>query len=80
MEIRASQDLPAHFTWAIRDWGKLDQCSDKPLPSETLARAAAEAEIAWLLEVRSGVPRSPAGLARLTCRRSTGSRARRRRS
>jgi len=48
-EVRASRDRPGHFTWVIRDRGKLYRRSDKPHSSETLARAAAEAEIERLL-------------------------------
>ena len=50
LEIKASRNLAGHYTWAIRDRGKLYRRSDKPHPSEAEARAAAEAEIERLLD------------------------------
>ena len=50
IEIRASCDVAGHFTWAIRDHGKLCRASYQPEPSEEQALALAEAEVARLLE------------------------------
>jgi hypothetical protein len=50
LEIRASRDFAGHFTWVIRDRGKLFRRSDCPHPSPERARAAGEAEIGRLLD------------------------------
>ncbi|WP_336492576.1 hypothetical protein [Methylobacterium nigriterrae] len=52
LEVMSSRYMAGHFTWVIRDRGKLYRRSDKPHPSETTARAEAEAEIARLLRER----------------------------
>ena len=49
LEIRPSRDAAEHFTWAIRDHGKLCRASYRPVPSEVQARAIAEAEVIRLL-------------------------------
>ena len=50
IEVRPSRDVAGHFTWAIRDHGKLCRASYRPEPSEERARALAEAEVARLLK------------------------------
>ena len=52
LEVLPSQDVPGHFTWAIRDRGKLYRRSDWPHPSEAQARAEAEAEMKKLVGMR----------------------------
>ncbi|ACL62690.1 conserved hypothetical protein (plasmid) [Methylobacterium nodulans ORS 2060] len=52
LEVRPSRDVAGHYTWAIRDHGKLYRRSDWPYPSEAEARAVAEAEIARLVAQR----------------------------
>lgn len=48
LEILPSRDAPGHYTWAIRDHGKLYRRSDRPHPSEAQARVVAEAELVKL--------------------------------
>ena len=54
LEIRPSRDAAEHFTWAIRDHGKLCRASYQPQRSKEQAQEIAEAELARLLE-RDGV-------------------------
>ncbi|WFT77586.1 MULTISPECIES: hypothetical protein [unclassified Methylobacterium] len=49
LEIRPSRDAAGHYTWAIRDHGKLYRRSDRPHRSEAEAREVAEAELARLM-------------------------------
>ncbi len=49
LEIRPCEEPEGHFTWVIRERGKLLQRSDKPHSSEALARKRGEAEIERLL-------------------------------
>jgi len=42
LEIRPCEKPEGHFTWVIRDRGKLLQRSDKPHSSEALARRRGE--------------------------------------
>lgn len=50
LEIRPSRDATGHFTWAIRDRGKLCRASYRPYASQEQARATAEHELARLNE------------------------------
>jgi hypothetical protein len=52
LEILPSRDVSGHFTWAIRDRGKLYRRSDWPHASEAGARAIAEAEMMKLSKMR----------------------------
>ena len=52
LEILPSRYVPGHFTWAIRDRGKLSRRSDWPHPSEAQARAVAEGELVKLTSMR----------------------------
>ena len=45
IEIGASKQGAGHYTWAIRDRGKLFRRSDTPYPSEGQARVVALAEL-----------------------------------
>lgn len=45
IEIKASRHAAGHYTWAIRDRGKLFRRSDSPYPSEEQARVVALAEL-----------------------------------
>ena len=49
LEIKPCEKPEGHFTWVIRERGKLLQRSDKPHASEALARRRGEAEIERLL-------------------------------
>ncbi|MER2268544.1 hypothetical protein [Methylobacterium oxalidis] len=49
-EIKPCEKPDGHFTWIIRERGKLLQRSDKPHSSEELARNKGEAEIERLLD------------------------------
>ena len=49
VEVRPSREIASHFTWAIRDHGKLCRASYRPEPSDAQARAIAEVEVAQLL-------------------------------
>jgi len=62
VEVRPSRHDPGHFTWAIRDRGKLVRGSYRPHTSEHAARAVAEAEVERLI----GQVRTQAGQARDT--------------
>lgn len=53
VEVRPSQDVAGHFTWAIRDHGKLYRRSDRPHPSERRALMVAEAQLAMLMGLRT---------------------------